>query len=135
MQFLDLKILDFIEEIAEKYNLDKETENDPLIQKNLSKAKNAGEKQFIKIIYSKNIFPSLILKNIVKDYLNKNLKPSQLTKELREKLSIDESIATQIFQDIMNNPLINGHLETSAEKNNHSIEGKTIKNGLSQELE
>jgi len=135
MQLLDLKILDFIEELAEKYNLDKEIENDPLIQKKLSEAKNIGEKQFIKIVYSKNTFPSLILIDIIKDYLNKNLTSSQLIKEIKEKLPIEESIATQIFQDIMNNSLISGDLEEPIEKNISSAEEKTTKKGLSQELE
>lgn len=135
MEFLSLEILDFIEELAEKYNLDKELENDPLVKENLSEAESIGEKQFIKILYSKDVFPSFILKDIIKNYLNKNLHSSQLQKEIKEKLLIEEEVATQIFQDISNNTLISETLEVPIDVDATPVEKKVIKTGLSQELE
>ncbi len=132
MEFLSLQILDFIEELAEKYSLDKDIENNPLIKEYLSEAESLGEKQFIKILYSKSIFPSLILINIIKDYLDKKLPYSQLQKNIKEKLSLEEETATQILQDIINNVLINETLEIPLE--NTPIKKLVIKNGLSQEL-
>ena len=132
MEFLPLEILDFIEELAEKYNLDKEIENDPLIKEELSSATSIGEKQFIKIINFKS-FPSWTLKNIVKDYINKVLPSALLKKEVKEKLLIGEEIATQVFQEIINNSLISNLLEIPIAED--TTKEKIIKTGLSQELE
>ncbi|HNP79602.1 MAG TPA: hypothetical protein PKI00_02015 [Candidatus Pacearchaeota archaeon] len=151
MEFLPLKILDFIEELAEKYNLDKEIENDPVVKEALSDANSIGEKQFIKIIYGGN-FPSLTLKNIIKDYINKNLSSGQIETTIKEYLFLETDIAMQISQDIIKNNSINellinpemdidtnieNNTDTENTRNNKpSIEKTSIsKKGLSQELE
>ena len=132
MEFLSLEILDFVERLAEKYNLDKEIEDNPLIKDELFNATSLGEKQFIKIIYFK-IFPSLILKNIIKDYVNKNLPSSLLKQEIKEKLSVEEETAIKVSQEILNNTLINKLLEIPTIES--PLKEKIIKTGLSQELE
>jgi len=132
--FLDPRIKDFIEEITEKYNLDKELESDPLIKERLSDAESFKEKQVIKSLYStKKNFPSMILKNIIKDYIDKNIPSSILKEELKEKLSIEEDVANQILQSIIENSLIKESIDFSLED---TPDSKIFnKKGLSQELE
>ncbi len=115
MDILPLEILDFIEEIAEKYSLDKEFESGPEIEKLLSKAKDVGERQAIKFLYIGYNLPSAKLQEIIKDYLSNTIASSQIQKNIQERLEIEESIARQISDEIINNPLIRDPFGESTE--------------------
>jgi len=97
IEFLPLKILDYIEDLTKKYNLDK-------YQGFFSSAKNTEERQLIRfLIYKNDYAPSWSLKKIIKNYINQNLSFSQLENEIKEALSIEKEIAIQIAQDIVQN--------------------------------
>lgn len=130
MNDLSLEILDFIEELSEKYGLDKNIEIDSLTRDRILKASSPGERQFIKLIFLKNPFPSLQLIDIVKNFTKKEKSSFDLKKEIEKKLELNEEITNQIYQEILNNSLINDFI-----KSNTIFKKTSIKKGLSQELE
>lgn len=136
IEFLPLEILDFIEELAEKYNLDENLKNDPFVKESLSETESVGEKQLIKLLYAKEVFASLIIREIIKDYLNKKIQLNELQKEIQKRLSVEASQAVLIFQDIVNNPFVKKTLEDVSEEIDPAKYIDTnIKGGLSQELQ
>ncbi len=132
------EIYNFIEEIISTYNLEKLNDE---ITKELSTAKSAAERLFLKTTYCSNssekyLLPSFVIYDIIQDLKYKKIKPDQVPEIIIKKIKIPFEIANQISYKLLQNEHI--IKEISKEENavdlTIPIKNKGSTKGIGQEL-
>ncbi len=153
MKDTSIEILNLLEEIVDRYNLEENLiENDSRLKEKLSLAKTPEEKRVFKFLYSKKIneyiklkkpleeiSTSIALKKIIKKLINKKISFEESEKEIKKTLP-NQKIAEEVSKHIINHPLIiTLRLKEESEEENESANNikkdlSADKKGLSQEL-
>ncbi|HNY36233.1 MAG TPA: hypothetical protein PLD14_00945 [Candidatus Pacearchaeota archaeon] len=110
-----LNILPFVEELVDKYELEKDIiENDEILKNKLSGVNDYSERVFIKFLYSDELKNSIIndiplntpfakIKKIIDGLINKKIDKDNLSLTLQKELVISPEISEKISEDILGN--------------------------------
>jgi|GEM_PF-6242080 len=107
---LSIEALSFIESIIEKYELEKEIENEEEVKKRLEKVDDFLTRAGIKFIFSKKIgeliekkslkeLPSFKLKELIKELGEGRVSDEEISNVIEKRLKVSQKISKQIAKD------------------------------------